>query len=88
MSDEKKNDIVDNEMKEVEPEVKNDTEIKEDRIEDGVKGGTVYINNLPKEEEIKEEEIKEMFSEFGEIDKVKIVLEHDSKKPKGYAFIE
>lgn len=88
MSDEKKNDIVDNEMKEAEPEVKNDTEIKEDRIEDGVKGGTVYINNLPKEEEIKEEEIKEMFSEFGEIDKVKIVLEHDSKKPKGYAFIE
>lgn len=75
-------------MKEAEPEVKNDTEIKEDRIEDGVKGGTVYINNLPKEEEIKEEEIKEMFSEFGEIDKVKIVLEHDSKKPKGYAFIE
>lgn len=29
-----------------------------------------------------------MFVEFGEIDKVKIVLEHDSKKPKGYAFIE
>lgn len=56
--------------------------------ESNPKGGTVYINNLPREEELKEEDIKELFSEYGEIDKVKIVLEHDSKRPKGYAFIE
>jgi len=43
----------------------------------------VYINNLPREEELKEEDIKELFIEYGEIDKIKIVLEHDSKRPKG-----
>jgi RNA recognition motif-containing protein len=46
----------------------------------------IYIGNLPFS--IKENELKDMFAEFGEVQGAKIILDRYTKQPKGFAFVE
>ena len=46
----------------------------------------IYIGNLPFS--IKENELKDMFAEFGEVQEAKIILDRYTKQPKGFAFVE
>jgi len=46
----------------------------------------IYVGQLPYG--IKENELKELFSEFGEIAKVNLIMDRFSGRPKGFGFIE
>lgn len=46
----------------------------------------IYIGNLP--EDIYEEELVEMFEEYGAVTSVKIIKDRHTKKSRGYAFIK
>ena len=46
----------------------------------------IYIGNLPFS--IKENELKDIFAEFGEVQEAKIILDRYTKQPKGFAFVE
>lgn len=49
-------------------------------------GKMIYIGNLLFTKEHKE--IKEMFAEFGKVKSVKIIVEPETNKSKGYAFVK
>ncbi len=46
----------------------------------------IYVGNLSYR--ISEEELKEVFEQFGVVDSVKIVRDRDTGRSKGYAFLE
>ncbi|MBN1154686.1 RNA-binding protein [candidate division KSB1 bacterium] len=46
----------------------------------------LYIGNLPKD--MDEDELYEMFVEYGKVGNVKIIRDHHTKISRGYAFIE
>ncbi len=46
----------------------------------------LYIGNL--EYQIKEENLRELFEEFGEVTSVKIITDRFSGRSKGFAFVE
>ncbi|MBL7110906.1 MAG: RNA-binding protein [Bacteroidales bacterium] len=46
----------------------------------------IYVGNLPYQ--ITEEELKEVFGEFGEVESSKIVMDKYSGRSKGFGFIE
>ena len=46
----------------------------------------IYIGQLPYN--VNESELKELFSEFGKIDSVKLIMDHYSGRSKGFAFID
>jgi RNA recognition motif-containing protein len=46
----------------------------------------IYIGNLPYD--FTEEELREMFDQFGEVESVKIVMDKASGGSKGFGFIE
>jgi RNA recognition motif-containing protein len=46
----------------------------------------IYVGNLSSE--LNEEELKAMFTEFGEVESVKIIKDRFSERSKGYGFIE
>lgn len=46
----------------------------------------IYIGNLPKDME--EDELSEMFSEYGSVRTVKIIRDRHTKISRGYGFIE
>jgi len=46
----------------------------------------IYIGNL--NYKIEENELKEVFSEFGTVDSVKIIYDKHSNRSKGFGFIE
>lgn len=45
----------------------------------------IYVGNLSYR--ISEEELKEVFEQFGVVDSVKIVRDRDTGRSKGYAFL-
>ena len=46
----------------------------------------LYVGNIPYE--INEGELRSVFQEFGKVSTVKIVMDRDSRRSKGYGFIE
>lgn len=46
----------------------------------------IYVGNLSYR--VKEEELKEIFSEYGEVTSVKIITDKYSGRSKGFAFVE
>jgi RNA recognition motif-containing protein len=46
----------------------------------------IYVGNLDRQ--ATENEIKSLFTSFGEVKSVKIVKDHDSGEPRGFAFVE
>ncbi len=47
---------------------------------------TIYVGNL--NYKIREEDLKDLFSDFGEVTSVKIVLDQETGRSKGFAFVE
>jgi len=47
---------------------------------------TIYVGNIPYA--LKEEDLKEIFKEFGEIVSIKIVTDKYSGRSKGFGFVE
>ena len=58
----------------------------------GVHGGPggkvkkVFVGNLPFS--ATEEEVRGLFAEFGEVQRVSIITDRDTGKPRGFAFVE
>ncbi|MEE9560290.1 MAG: RNA-binding protein [Acidiferrobacterales bacterium] len=46
----------------------------------------IYVGNLPYD--IGEDEIRDVFSQFGEVSKVNIIMDKFSGQPKGFGFVE
>ena len=46
----------------------------------------LYVGNLSYD--ITEEDLKQQFAEYGEVDSVSIITDRDSGRPKGFAFVE
>ena len=46
----------------------------------------IYVGNIPYD--ATEEDLRELFSEYGEIQSLKIVTDHYTDRSKGFAFIE
>jgi RNA recognition motif-containing protein len=46
----------------------------------------LYVGNLPFS--AKEEEIRTLFSQYGEVQSVQIVSDRDTGRPRGFAFVE
>lgn len=47
---------------------------------------SIYVGNLPFS--ITEDELQEMFSEFGEVQSVKLISDHETGRPRGFGFVE
>ena len=45
----------------------------------------IYVGNL--KYEVKEQDLQEMFSEYGDVSKVKIVKDRDTDRSKGFGFV-
>lgn len=46
----------------------------------------IYVGNLPYD--FTEEELKDMFNQFGDVNNVKIILDKASGRSKGFGFVE
>ena len=46
----------------------------------------LYIGNLPYR--ISEDQIKELFQDFGEVESVRIILDRETRKSRGFGFVE
>jgi RNA recognition motif-containing protein len=46
----------------------------------------IYVGNLPYQ--LSEDELKEIFDEFGEVESAKIIMDKYSGRSKGFGFIE
>ncbi len=46
----------------------------------------IYVGNLPYD--IGEDELRDIFSQFGEVSKVNIIMDKFSGQPKGFGFVE
>jgi len=46
----------------------------------------IYVGNLPYQ--LTEEELKEIFDEFGEVESAKIIMDKYSGRSKGFGFVE
>ena len=46
----------------------------------------IYVGNL--DFNVKEDDLRTMFAEFGRVDTVKIITDNYSKRSKGFAFVE
>ena len=47
---------------------------------------SIYVGNLPYT--ITENDLKNLFSEYGEVQAVKLIINHETGRPKGFAFVE
>ena len=47
---------------------------------------SVYVGNLPYS--TTEDELKELFGQFGEVQSVKLVNDRETGRPKGFAFVQ
>lgn len=47
---------------------------------------SIYVGNIPYT--ATKEQINELFSKYGEVKSVKIILDKESKRPKGFCFVE
>ena len=46
----------------------------------------IYVGNMPYS--MTDAEVKELFGAYGTVDAVRIVMDRDSGRPKGFAFVE
>lgn len=46
----------------------------------------IYVGNLPYD--IGEDELRDAFSQFGEVSKINIIMDKLSGQPKGFGFVE
>ncbi len=46
----------------------------------------IYVGNL--DFNVKEDDLRTLFAEFGEVDTVKIITDNFSKRSKGFGFVE
>ena len=46
----------------------------------------IYVGNMPFE--VTEEEIQELFAQHGEVRKVKLIIDRETGKPRGFGFVE
>ncbi len=46
----------------------------------------LFVGNLPFS--ATQEEIRNLFAEFGEVERVSIITDRDTGKPRGFAFVE
>lgn len=46
----------------------------------------IYVGNLA--HKATEDEVRELFSAFGDISSVKIILDRETRQPRGFAFVE
>lgn len=46
----------------------------------------IYVGNLDRQ--ATEKELRELFNQFGDVKAVRIVKDHESGEPKGFAFVE
>jgi len=47
---------------------------------------TIYIGNLSSQ--VTEDEIRRIFARFGEVNRVSIVVDRETNRPRGFAFVE
>lgn len=47
---------------------------------------SIYVGNVPYS--ATKEQIEQLFSKFGEVHSVKIILDKESRRPKGFVFVE
>lgn len=47
---------------------------------------SIYIGNLPWS--TTEEQLKQLFQEFGNVQSAKLIYDRETKKPKGFGFVE
>lgn len=47
---------------------------------------SIYVGNLPYS--MTENDLKELFSEYGEVQAVKLIIDHESGRPRGFGFVE
>ena len=45
----------------------------------------IYVGNLPYETD--EQTLQQVFAKYGQVQKVKIVMDHYTDKPRGFAFV-
>lgn len=46
----------------------------------------IYVGNLPFS--ASDDEIREMFTEFGSVDSVNVITDRETGRPRGFAFVE
>ncbi|WP_200763240.1 RNA recognition motif domain-containing protein [Nitrosophilus alvini] len=46
----------------------------------------IYVGNLPYRSS--EEEVKELFAQYGDVSSVKIITDRETGRPRGFAFVE
>lgn len=47
---------------------------------------SIYVGNMPYS--ATKEQIESLFAKFGEVHSVKIILDKESRRPKGFCFVE
>ena len=47
---------------------------------------SIYVGNLSSS--VTEEEIRRAFGHFGQVNGVRIIVDHETKRSRGYAFVE
>lgn len=47
---------------------------------------SIYVGNLPYT--MSEDELKALFAEHGEVHSVKLIMDHESGRPRGFGFVE
>nr|MEE4267541.1 RNA-binding protein [Candidatus Krumholzibacteria bacterium] len=47
---------------------------------------TIYVGNLPLE--ASEEDVRELFAQFGEVAKVSLIFDRETGTPRGFGFVE
>jgi len=47
---------------------------------------SIYVGNLPYT--MTEEDLKNLFSEHGNVHSVKLIMDHESGRPRGFGFVE
>lgn len=47
---------------------------------------TIYVGNL--NYQASEQDLMDLFSEYGEVKEVKIIKDHNTGRPRGFAFVE
>jgi len=47
---------------------------------------TLYVANLPSD--ASEDDIRQLFASYGEVQSVKLITDNESGKPAGYGFVE
>ncbi len=56
------------------------------RIEDVIVGKRLYVGNLPYT--MTEQELRELFAEHGSVDAVDVIMDRETGRPRGFAFVE